>query len=65
MDAVTAVSGSGPAYVFLLAEAMAQAGIAAGLPAELAGKAGARNRRRLRRAAASLDARRRDACGRT
>jgi pyrroline-5-carboxylate reductase len=36
MDAVTAVSGSGPAYVFLLAEAMSQAGIAAGLPAELA-----------------------------
>lgn len=38
MDAVTAVSGSGPAYVFLLAEAMAQAGIAAGLPAALAAK---------------------------
>ena len=32
MDAVTAVSGSGPAYVFLLAEALAQAGAAAGLP---------------------------------
>jgi pyrroline-5-carboxylate reductase len=38
MDAVTAVSGSGPAYVFLLAEALAQAGIAAGLPAPLAEK---------------------------
>jgi pyrroline-5-carboxylate reductase len=36
MDAVTAVSGSGPAYVFLLAEELARAGIAAGLPAELA-----------------------------
>ena len=36
MDAVTAVSGSGPAYVFLLAEAMTAAGIAAGLPAALA-----------------------------
>ena len=36
MDAVTAVSGSGPAYVFLLAEAMAEAGAAAGLPAPLA-----------------------------
>ena len=38
MDAVTAVSGSGPAYVFLLAEAMAEAGIAAGLPAALAAR---------------------------
>jgi len=36
MDAVTAVSGSGPAYVFLLAEAMTKAGIAAGLPPALA-----------------------------
>ncbi len=36
MDAVTAVSGSGPAYVFLLAEAMTKAAIAAGLPAALA-----------------------------
>src|SRR5581483_10223980 len=38
MDAVTAVSGSGPAYVFLLAEELAKAGAAAGLPAELAMK---------------------------
>jgi pyrroline-5-carboxylate reductase len=36
IDAVTAVSGSGPAYAFLLAECMAEAGRAAGLPAELA-----------------------------
>ncbi|HEX6980441.1 MAG TPA: pyrroline-5-carboxylate reductase [Alphaproteobacteria bacterium] len=36
MDAVTAVSGSGPAYVFLLAECLAEAGIKAGLPADLA-----------------------------
>jgi pyrroline-5-carboxylate reductase len=38
MDAVTAVSGSGPAYVFLLAEALAHAGAAAGLPEDLAGR---------------------------
>ena len=36
MDAATAVSGSGPAYVFLLAEALARAGVAAGLPQALA-----------------------------
>jgi pyrroline-5-carboxylate reductase len=36
MDAVTAVSGSGPAYIFLLAEELARAGVAAGLPEELA-----------------------------
>jgi len=38
MDAVTATSGSGPAYVFLLAEAMTKAAIAAGLPPELAAR---------------------------
>ena len=36
IDAVTAVSGSGPAYVFLLAECLAEAGRQAGLPADLA-----------------------------
>ena len=36
MDAVTAVSGSGPAYVFLMAETMTAAGVTAGLPAALA-----------------------------
>jgi pyrroline-5-carboxylate reductase len=36
IDAVTAVSGSGPAYVFLLIEALAEAGRAEGLPGDLA-----------------------------
>ncbi len=38
MDAVTAVSGSGPAYVFHLVETLAAAGVAEGLPAELSMK---------------------------
>jgi pyrroline-5-carboxylate reductase len=38
MDAVTAVSGSGPAYVFLLAECLTEAGIAEGLDPELAAR---------------------------
>lgn len=45
LDPVTAVSGSGPAYVFLLAECLEEAGIAAGLPPDLA--------RRLARATVS------------
>jgi pyrroline-5-carboxylate reductase len=36
IDPVTAVSGGGPAYVFLLMEVLAEAGIASGLPEELA-----------------------------
>jgi pyrroline-5-carboxylate reductase len=36
IDPVTAVSGSGPAYVFYMVEALAAAGVAAGLKADLA-----------------------------
>jgi pyrroline-5-carboxylate reductase len=36
MDAVTGLSGSGPAYVFLVAEAMAEAGVLGGLPRDVA-----------------------------
>jgi pyrroline-5-carboxylate reductase len=45
IDAVTAVSGGGPAYVFLLAECLAEAAIAAGLPPDVS--------RRLARATVS------------
>ena len=38
IDAVTALSGSGPAYLFLMAEAMSEAGVAQGLPRALAEK---------------------------
>lgn len=53
IDAATAVSGSGPAYVFLFVEAMTEAGIAEGLPREVAARLA---RQTVSGAAALLDA---------
>jgi pyrroline-5-carboxylate reductase len=58
IDPVTAVSGSGPAYVFLLAELLEQAGIAEGLPPALARRLA---RRTVSGAGALLDASSEDA----
>lgn len=58
IDALTAVSGSGPAYVFHLVETLAAAGIAAGLPPDMAARLA---RATVSGAGALLDADPRDA----
>ena len=65
MDAVTAVSGSGPAYVFLLAECLAEAAVEAGLPADLARTARRTYGERGRRAAGAVGRRRGHSSGAT
>ena len=51
-DAVTAISGSGPAYLFFVVEAMIEAGVHLGLPRTTADRARRADRRRLGQAAA-------------
>ncbi len=63
IDAVTAVSGSGPAYVFYLVECLAAAGRDAGLPDELAVEVRARYYRRRGRTSAPLASHTRQASG--
>lgn len=60
MDAVTAISGSGPAYVFYFIEAMEEAGVALGLPRDTASKLALKTVAGSGRLAATSDTRPRD-----
>ena len=63
LDAVTGISGSGPAYVFLVAEAMIEAGVTAGLTRDDQPPAGGRHLARARRGCSTRRARSRPSCG--
>ena len=65
MDPVTALSGSGPAYVFLLVEAMAAAGAKLGLAPEMAMQLARATVDGQRRAAAPIERNLRRSCGLT
>ena len=65
MHAVTAVSGSGPAYVFHLIEALAAAGVRAGLPEPLAMELARGTVVGCGRTGAAVEPRPRRSCGRT
>ena len=65
LDAVTGLSGSGPAYLFLVAEAMIDAGVHAGLAREVSAALGASAVRRIGAAPRRGRATRRRRCGRT
>ena len=62
LDAVTGISGSGPAYVFLVAEAMIEAGVTAGLTRDVSRTLVVGHPARRRRACWTRRARTRPSC---